>query len=257
MCLLTAYLVGGAPVRERATLKGLWRCREAGTNVAAVAEHPDVQRIQLALAGSAEPGSATAIGELVEELSPVVQQRVARALLMGGRRSQGQLRAEVEDLCQEVLLALFANDGRVLRDWDPERGLSLKGFVGLVAQRQVLSLLRSRQRSPLSTVPTDPVDLELQLGEGTGGAELSSDARQTLERLSLGLRERLSAAGLEMFYRLYVWEQSLEEVRKETGLSLEALYQWRTRIRKAALEVQAELSAEAGHRPLKPARSLP
>ena len=245
-------------MRQRTRLKGLWRRREVGTSVTAVAVHPDIQRIQTALAGSADPGSATAIAELVDELSPVVQQRVARALLMGGRRSQGQLRAEVEDLCQEVLLALFANDGRVLRDWDPERGMSLKGFVGLVAQRQVLSLLRSRQRSPLSAVPTDPADLELQLGAGVGGhAELTSDARQTLERLSLGLRERLSAAGLEMFYRLYVWDQSLEEVRKETGLSVEALYQWRTRIRKAALEVQAELSVEAGLRPLKPARSLP
>ena len=82
-------------------------------------------------------GDQTALTELVAMLTPVIHAGVARtllarrSLLAGGR----DLRQEVEDLSQDVFLALFARDGRVLRSWQPELGLSLANFVELVAQR--------------------------------------------------------------------------------------------------------------------------
>jgi RNA polymerase sigma-70 factor (ECF subfamily) len=60
----------------------------------------------------------------------------------------------VEDLSQEVFLTLFSRDAHVLRSWQAERGSSLESFVGLVAERQVLSFLRG------------------------GGAEMSGNASQ-------------------------------------------------------------------------------
>lgn len=202
--------------------------------------HPDLLRIQAALRGD-----PAAIAGLIEELAPVVQRRVARALLRTGLARSRELRPDVEDLCQEVFSQLFASGGRVLATWQPERGLSLAAFVGLVAQRQVSSLLRRRQDNPLSTKATDPGVLDLRSSEAEGqDAQRKTEAAQLLEQLALRLRERLSTAGLEMFYRLYVWEQSVEEVGKETGQSPESIYQWRSRIRKAALEVERELVAE-------------
>ena len=52
----------------------------------------------------------------------------ARKLISAGR----DIRQEVEDLSQEVFLQLFAEGGRVLATWQPERGLTLLNFVGLV-----------------------------------------------------------------------------------------------------------------------------
>src|SRR4051812_48339802 len=96
------------------------------------------------LARRALEGDPIALSSLVATLTPVVQARVARTLLarrslLAGGRS---VREEVEDLSQEIFLALFDRNARVLRSWEPERGLSLLNFVGLVAERQVLSFLR-------------------------------------------------------------------------------------------------------------------
>jgi DNA-directed RNA polymerase specialized sigma24 family protein len=205
-----------------------------------MADHPDLSRIHSALRGD-----ASAIASLVDDLSPVVQRRVARALLKSGRSRPAELRPEIEDMCQEVLSQLFADDGRLLRSWQPERGLPLPAFVGLIAQRQVLSLLRSRRRSPFSTTPMDPTSIEGHAAQsGSTDTLHQSETRQHLLLLSLGLQERLSPAGLEMFYRLYVWDQSAEEVSHETGQSIESIYQWRSRIRKAALDVERGLGAE-------------
>lgn len=90
-------------------------------------------------------GDQTALTRLVAALTPVIQVRVARTLLAHRSllASGRNLRQEVEDQTQKVLLALFARDGHVLRFWLAERGLSLEKFVGLVAERQVLSFLRN------------------------------------------------------------------------------------------------------------------
>ena len=201
--------------------------------------HPDQLRIQGALAGDAR-----SLAGLIDDLTPVVQHRVARALLFGGRGRARNFRPEIEDFTQDVLLGLFADQGRLLLSWCPERGLSLKGFVGLLAERQVGATLRSRRRSPFSADPTEPADLDLQPAASGPDASNATETRETLELLSSRLRDRLSPAGLAMFYQLYVWEKSPEEVSKETGLSVESIYQWRSRIRKAALEVRSELASE-------------
>ncbi|WP_437774464.1 hypothetical protein [Sorangium sp. So ce1097] len=59
-----------------------------------------------------------------------------------------------------MFLSFFADGGRTLRQWDAARGLSLPGFVGLVAKREVASTLRSRRRNPWTDAPTedDPLD---------------------------------------------------------------------------------------------------
>src|SRR5262245_51304251 len=100
-------------------------------------------------------GDKGAIRALVAALSPVIQARVARALLRRRAASKARdIRQEVEDLTQEVFVALFADGGRTLREWSPSRGLSLLNFAGLVAEREVASIMRSGRRSPWTEDPT-------------------------------------------------------------------------------------------------------
>ncbi len=179
-------------------------------------------------------GDQTALTELVALLTPVIQARVARTLARcaGGRA----VRQEVEDLSQEVFLSLFDRYGRVLRTWQPERGLSLLNFVGLVAERRVLSILRPRKNG-LSLE-----DLEDDFEAPDKGQEVMVISREQLTLLLDRLREKLSPLAWHLFDLLFIQELSQEEVQKATGLSADAVYKWRSRLRALVRKLLDEMS---------------
>lgn len=183
-----------------------------------------------------------ALGDFVRRMTPVVQARVARKLLSFRDRSAAgrDVRQEVEDLTQEVFLALFADDARVLKSWRPERGLSLANFVGLVAERLAVSILRSPRRSPWSGDPT--LDETLDAFGTAPSAEREAVSRDTLARLLDRLDEELSPLGRQLFDLLLVQEVPVDEATARTGLSSDALYTWRSRLRRVARRLLSELS---------------
>jgi len=195
--------------------------------------------VQQALAGD-----QTALTRLVAGLTPVVQARVARALLARRSRlgSGRDVRQEVEDLSQEVFLALFSRDARVLRSWQAERGLSLENFVGLVAERQVISFLRSGRRNPWQEDPSPAEDLDVTAPESD--PEEVAASREQLSLLLERLREKLSPLGHRLFELLFVQEMTVPETMAESGLSAEAVYAWRSRLRRVAQQLLAELSGK-------------
>lgn len=193
--------------------------------------------VERALAG--EPGATR---KLVLAVLPVVQVRIARVLSRRSSRGGRDVRQEVEDIAQEVFASLFENDGRVLRAWDPARGLSLLSFCGLVAEREAASILRSGRRSPWTEDATLPEDLEKDVG-ATPDAELDIASRDHLDRLTARLREELSPRGLEMFQRLVVEEETVESVCAAMQMSADAVYAWRSRIGKLARKIAAEIIA--------------
>jgi RNA polymerase sigma-70 factor, ECF subfamily len=188
-------------------------------------------------------GDPAAQNELVAMLTPVIQARVARtllarrSLLAGGR----DLRQEVEDLSQDVFLALFDRDGRVLRSWQPERGLSLPNFVGLVAERQVLSFLRSGRRNPWKEEPSFTDD-EIDIEAPDRNPEEIVASRELLALLLDRLREEVSPLGWQLFDLLFVQELSQAEVQAASGLSADAVYAWRSRLRRVARRLLDEMS---------------
>src|SRR5262245_25583265 len=97
----------------------------------------------VARAARRDPAAAR---ELVKLLHPVVQARVARVLWRTRGAAGRDLRQEVEDMSQDVFAFLFQDGARALRAWEPERGLSLANFVGLLAERRTLSTLRSARQ---------------------------------------------------------------------------------------------------------------
>ena len=185
----------------------------------------------------------TALTRLVAALTPVIQARVARTLL--ARRSllaSGRdLRQEVEDQSQEVFLALFARDAHILRSWQSERGLSLENFVGLVAERQVLSFLRSGRRNPWKEDSSLAED-EIDTATPDSDPEEVTANREYLSHLLDRLREELSPLGHRLFQLLFVQELSQTEVQEASGLSADAVYAWRSRLRRVAQKLLAEMS---------------
>ena len=190
-------------------------------------------------------GDHSALTRLVGALTPVIQARVARTLLarrshLGGDRN---VRQEVEDLAQEIFLSLFARGGHVLRSWEAGRGLSLENFVGLVSERQVVSFLRSGKRNPWKEEPFPLEDLDAVALDG--GPEEVTASREQLRLLLERLREKLSPLGRHLFELLFVQELSPTETMAASGLSADAVYAWRSRLRRLSQELLAELSGKA------------
>lgn len=187
-------------------------------------------------------GDAGELSRLVSWLTPVVQARVARVLLRHGPMDGRDVRQEVEDLAQEVFVALFADDARVLRGWDPERGLSLRNFAGLVAERQSLSILRSGKRNPWTEDPT--LNEELDRPTADAGPDDVVVSRQLLRVLLRRLEEQLSPLGRQLFELIFLRECSVTAVGDATGMSADAIYAWRSRLRRLSRRLLSEVLAE-------------
>lgn len=185
-----------------------------------------------ALVTQALTGDSSALSRLVRVLTPVVQARAARALL--ARRTLlaagRNVRQEVEDASQEIFLLLFAHEGRVLKSWQAERGLSLENFVGLVTERQVVSYLRSGRRNPWREEGLEAEDFAAAAPEP--GPEEVTASREELRLLLDRLREAVSPLGWRLFELLFIRELPLPEVVAESGLSADAVYAWKSRLRR-------------------------
>ncbi len=180
---------------------------------------------------------------LVEGLTPFIQKRVNAALSRRSAAARGRItRQEVLDMTQEVLLSLFERDGKVLRSWDRDKGRSLTSFVSLVAERQVSTILKSGKRSPWREEPTETAKLDRADAGPLPEDRVASS--QLLRRLVEGLRERTSPLGLQMFEALYVAEREVAEVAQAFEMKADAVYAWRSRLRKLVRKLAAELGVE-------------
>jgi RNA polymerase sigma-70 factor (ECF subfamily) len=188
---------------------------------------PSLELVRRALAGREE-----ALAALVDRLTPVVQARVTRSFLRcRGRVREGQAREDLKDLTQEVFVALFKDDGRTLRRWDPRRGASLENFVGCVAERQVISQLRRPRGRDLAEAADAP---EPHDPSPEASPERQTASRELLQCLVENFRRKLSPLGWTMFELLFVWDGSVEEVSRELDMNREAVRKWRTRLRELA-----------------------
>jgi RNA polymerase sigma-70 factor (ECF subfamily) len=193
-------------------------------------------------------GDEVALDRLVDLLTPVIQARVARKLLARAGQAAGRsIRQEVEDLTQEVFLALFDNDAKTLRAWDPDKGLSLKNFVGLVADRQAVSILRTGKRSPWTEEPTLDEELDLKSsGERAEppGPEHLVASREALATTLERLAEQTSPLGQTLFGLLFVEELTVPEITRRMRMTPEAVYAWRSRLSRLAHRIFEEVVSE-------------
>lgn len=201
----------------------------------------DRKRLEKALSGD-----SVALRAIVDEMTPVVRARVTRALARRLGLAARSFPDEVSDLTQDVFVMLFSADAKALRAWDSTRGLSFLNFVGLLAQHRAAAILRTQRW--LRRVRETPLkESQLQMTQREPEAAPASEI--LLQRLLEHLEATLTDRGLEMFERLYLRSESLEQICQETGMSAQAVYQWRTRLSKAARDGLQTLEADAEARP--------
>ena len=104
----------------------------------------------------------------------------------------------------------------------------------------MVSFLRSGRRNPWKEDLATGEDIEATAGEP--GPEEAAASREQLRLLLDQLRQNLSPLGRQVFDLLFVQELSLPEAMAASGLSADAVYAWRSRLRRQARELLAELS---------------
>jgi len=177
---------------------------------------------------------------LIAGIAPVVRTRIARALRRRRAEARGRrLRHDLEDLVQEAFAALFDDGGRALRAWDPARGLGFLAFVGLLADREVAMVMRTRKRNPWTEDPT--AHDAFPAPDDADGVAVRLEARDQLRRLAAQVAARLDWRGRRYFQLLVVEDRPVRAVAAATGASPEALYAWRSRLTRLAREVLTEL----------------
>jgi len=184
-----------------------------------------------------------AVRALIGALTPIIQARAARVLLRRSCSRTREIRQDVLDLTQHIFVALFERDSRLLRTWDPSRGMSLENFVGLIAEQQVMAILRNRHQNPWINEPTESDELDGSVDSSRGPERLVA-SRQALSLILDKLRDQLSDRGLELFQLIYVEGRSVEEICSMTDMKADAVYAWRSRLGRLAQKIAREVLSE-------------
>lgn len=188
---------------------------------------PAMAEIHRALAGPAELRRA-----LATWLLGVVDREIRMTLRPIAARHRRDLRDVAEDLVQDVMLALFHQDGQVLRAWDPARGMKLRSFVSLVVRRFVYRKFRGFRGNPWSSEPAAETNIVALIDDGiTPGASLLADIeyRLQLDATLEVLHGELNERDWRLFTKLFVEQRSPADVGGEEGMTENSVHKWSSR----------------------------
>ena len=190
------------------------------------------------LVAEALAGRPAARRELAGRLLGPIQREVVGVLRRAAAARGRDPRQEVQELTQDVLVALLERDGQELRRWDPLRGRSLESFVRLVARRRVARILGQQRGNPWANEPVDPQATDAVV---PGDADLLHrvEERSMLGRLLDHLYAEMGPRDLELFQALFVDERDPQEVADALGMSRGAVNAWSYRARKLARKLAA------------------
>ena len=203
------------------------------------------REVDLSLLSEALAGRREAVQRLVEQLQPTIHAEVAITVLRRGPADPRSVRVEVEDLVQDVWETLFRDDWRVLRKYRPDRGASLRTFVGLISQRVAIDALRSGRRNPWREQLGTNRDIEAQ-GPLSVSFEQRLHDRNMLEHVYTHLESELGDKGRSALKSMFAKGLTIDEASADTGMTKSALYSWKKRITSRARDLVARLSGREG-----------
>lgn len=157
-----------------------------------------------------------------------------------GRYQRVLASEDLDEIFAEVCVALWADDLRRLRAFDPSRGMKLGSWLGLITNHATYDFLRRVARRPakedLAVLPDlvaddeDPLE-ELLLAE---------------RRAQLGvLTAELSVRDQEFVATYFGEDRDPEEVASALGISVKTVYSKKNKITTRLLDRAAELALAA------------
>jgi RNA polymerase sigma factor (sigma-70 family) len=136
----------------------------------------------------------------------------------------------MDDLCQEVFMALFENDQKRLKMFEGRNGCPLRAWIRVITVRTVISRMRRWKRH--SQLPNDDSDRGSvrMVDEGPDPLEvLAAQDDQKRKAQLLRLAETLSAEDRELIEMIYVHEMSVPAITEKLRIRRGALYMRKNR----------------------------
>jgi RNA polymerase sigma factor (sigma-70 family) len=196
-------------------------------------------KITAELVEHAIAGDTGAVHKLIQALTPLFMYRIGRVLFRNGFRSRHLL----EDACQDTFVALLVDDGRLLRAWDPLRGMSFENYSGLIAKRIALNYVRQMKDRVFDD---EQIYGHLEpAADSSKTPERLAMSRQMLERIFEVLKTEQSALGQRLFELLFIEARDPEEVCAIMSMKKGAVYVWRSRLGLRIEEIAATLGAKS------------
>ncbi len=183
-------------------------------------------------------GDAEARRRLVTEYTGIVSYGVSVIFQQFGRPSRKE---EIEDICQDVFLALFDQDARKLRQYQGRNGCSLASWLRVVANRLTIDRLRREGRTISLDDPNNIESWRVR--------EAQPDARPgpepQVEKAQLAARVRELIAQLppkdQIFVQLFYFQGlPIEEVANTIGITTNAAYVRKMRLHEKLRRLIAE-----------------
>ena len=197
------------------------------------------------LVARAAAGQRSAVETLATRLAPILQARARRFLRGMGYRIAAD---ELDDLVQEVWLVLLKDGARQLQAWDPSRGATLEGYVGMVADRELRNQLAARRRLKRGG---DQVDVGLEGTEHTPHGTAGPEGLVIGHHLEVDLGGHLAAHLPELGRLVYalLYQDGLGPAEAATVLQVntQVVYNWQHKIRGLARQFLAEQGVLAGN----------
>lgn len=195
----------------------------------------EAQLIRQALAGNLDAGK-----RLVDLVLPVIHHRVRRTLQRYG------MTEHAEDIAQTVWAVLLKNAARQLLAFDPTRGLSLRSYVGLIANREAGNEAKKLLTQGIGQqTESKYVD---QLPAQGSRPDVAVEAADLLASLRDHLEEVLPEKGVQVFHLVFLRGLSTKEAAAALGVAEQVIYNWKHRIRTAAREFLATLDRESSEK---------
>ena len=182
--------------------------------------------------GAVLAGEEAAVAGFVRTSTPLIAGVVRGVLLRSGPGYMAsRLQEDVDDVVQQVLMALFANGARLLRRFDPSRA-SLATFLRQVTRSRTVDHIRRRAQRPWEEPSTACDVLERMAGAVPGpDVEERLAERQTIAQAFASVADVVNPIGANLLEPLFVEEWDADTLAAETGLTRGAVNKWRSRLR--------------------------
>jgi len=183
-------------------------------------------------------GDADARRRLVAEYTGIVSYGVSVIFQQFGRPSRKE---EIEDICQDVFLALFDQDARKLRQYQGRNGCSLASWLRVVANRLTIDRLRREGRT---VSLDDPNNIESwRVREAQPDAKPGPEPQVEEAQRAARVRELIAQLPPkdQLFVQLFYFQGlPIEEVANTIGITTNAAYVRKMRLHEKLRRLIAE-----------------
>ena len=172
-------------------------------------------------------GSTQAMAAFVQRFELYIRHIVGRTV----RRYTSNVDATaIDDLCQEVFIALFENESRRLQLFEGRGGCPLRAWIRVIAMRTTISRMRRwKNHSQLPNEDTDRGSTRM-VDEGPDALSLlSAQDDQKRKAQLLELARSLSPEDRELIELFYVHELSVPAITAKLRIRRGALYMRKNR----------------------------